>query len=85
MRKFLKYISLPIIAITFVLTLASCSGSNFYKTFKALGAEIEKENCFTELTLDEFKLMLLEELRPKKEAVVDDEEEVENEEDSQIN
>ena len=33
----------------------------------------------------EFKLMLLEELRPKKETVVDDEEEVENEEDSQIN
>ena len=55
MRKFIKYISLPIIAIAFLISLASCSGSNFYKTFKALGAEIEKENCFTELTLDEFK------------------------------
>jgi diadenylate cyclase len=46
----------------------------------AIGGELNYN-----LTLDEFKLMLLEELRPKKEAVVDDEEEVENEEDSQIN
>ena len=46
----------------------------------AIGGELNYN-----LTLDEFKLMLLEELRPKKETVVDDEEEVENEEDSQIN
>ena len=37
------------------------------------------------LSLDEFKLMLLEELRPKKEITVDDEEGETNEEDTQIN
>ena len=37
------------------------------------------------LSLDEFKLMLLEELRPKKEITVDDEEVETNEEDTQIN
>ncbi|MDD2434676.1 MAG: diadenylate cyclase CdaA [Bacilli bacterium] len=37
------------------------------------------------LTVDEFKLMLLEELRPKKEVVVDEEEEVSDEENSKDN
>ncbi|MDD2377531.1 MAG: diadenylate cyclase CdaA [Bacilli bacterium] len=37
------------------------------------------------LTLDEFKLMLLEELRPKKEVVVDEEEEVNDEDNSENN
>ena len=37
------------------------------------------------LSVDEFKLMLLEELRPKKEIIVDDEEGEKNEEDTQIN
>lgn len=37
------------------------------------------------LSLDEFKLMILEGLRPKKEIVVDDEEEIKDEENTQIN
>src|SRR5574344_1701862 len=46
----------------------------------AIGGELHYN-----LTLDEFKLMILEELRPKKEINIDDEEEVNNEENTQIN
>ncbi len=46
----------------------------------ALGGELHYN-----LTLDEFKLMLLEELRPKKEIIVDDEEEDKDEENTQVN
>ena len=46
----------------------------------ALGGEL-----YYNLSLDEFKLKILEELKPKKEIVIDDEEEIENEENTQIN
>lgn len=46
----------------------------------AIGGELHYN-----LTLDEFKLMVLEELRPKKEIIIDDEEEFGNEENTQIN
>jgi len=46
----------------------------------AIGGELHYN-----LTLDEFKLMLLEELRPKKEIIVDDEEEDKDEENTQVN
>jgi len=55
MKRIIKYITLPVVAIALLISLASCSTSNFYKTFKALGAEIEAENCFTELSLESFK------------------------------
>ena len=54
MKKLLKYIGILPMAFALIFVLASCSNS-FYKTFKALGAEIEEDNCFTALTLDEFK------------------------------
>src|SRR5574344_383738 len=46
----------------------------------AMGGEL-----YYNLTLDEYKLMILEELRPKKEINVDDEEEAKDEENTQIN
>ena len=46
----------------------------------AIGGEL-----YYNLSIDEFKLMILEELRPKKELFIDDEEEDDNEEDTQIN
>lgn len=46
----------------------------------AIGGELHYN-----LTLDEFKLMILEELRPKKEINIDDEEDNRNEENTQIN
>lgn len=46
----------------------------------AMGGEL-----YYNLTLDEFKLMILEELRPKKEIIIDDEEETEDEENTQSN
>lgn len=46
----------------------------------AIGGELHYN-----LSLDEFKLMILEELRPKKEIIVDDEEENKDEENTQIN
>lgn len=46
----------------------------------AIGGELHYN-----LSLDEFKLMILEELRPKKEIIIDDEEENKNEENTQIN
>ncbi|MEG2251198.1 MAG: diadenylate cyclase CdaA [Bacilli bacterium] len=42
----------------------------------AMGGEL-----FYNLTIDEFKLMILEELRPEKEIVIDEEDEIENEDD----
>lgn len=55
MRRIIKLMSVFSIAFLMLVSFVSCSGTNFYKTFKALGAEIEEENCFTEITLDEFK------------------------------
>ena len=55
MNKAFKYIGGILLVFTFVFLLVGCSGSKFYNTFKALGAEIEKDNCFTEITVDEFK------------------------------
>ncbi len=46
----------------------------------AMGGEL-----YYNLTLDEFKLMILEELRPKKEIVVDDEEDAEDEKNIESN
>jgi diadenylate cyclase len=46
----------------------------------AMGGEL-----YYNLTLDEFKLMVLEELRPKKEIVVDDEEDAEDEKNIESN
>lgn len=46
----------------------------------AMGGEL-----YYNLTLDEFKLMILEELRPKKEIVVDDEEDAEDEKNTESN
>lgn len=46
----------------------------------ALGGELHYN-----LTIDEFKLMILEELRPKKETNIDDEEDSKNEESTQSN
>lgn len=46
----------------------------------AMGGEL-----YYNLTLDEFKLMILEELRPKKEIVVDDEEDAEDEKNVESN
>ncbi len=54
MKKRFKFMGIFAIAISFAFLLVSCSGSKFYRTFKNAGAEIEEENCFTELTLDEF-------------------------------
>ncbi|MEG0022198.1 MAG: diadenylate cyclase CdaA [Bacilli bacterium] len=46
----------------------------------AMGGEL-----FYNLTIDEFKLMILEELRPEKEIVIDEEDEIENEDDIKEN
>ena len=46
----------------------------------AIGGEL-----YYNLTLDEFKLMILEELRPKKETIVDEEEDAEDEKDIESN
>ncbi len=46
----------------------------------AMGGEL-----YYNLTLDEFKLMILEELRPKKEIIADDEEDAEDEKDIESN
>ncbi|MEG0577237.1 MAG: diadenylate cyclase CdaA [Bacilli bacterium] len=42
-------------------------------------------DLFYNLTIDEFKLMILEELRPEKEIVIDEEDEIENEDDIKEN
>ncbi len=55
MNKLLKLISVFSIAFLMLISFASCSGTSFYKTFKALGADITEDNCFTEISLDEFK------------------------------
>lgn len=45
------------VAAMFVLlvSLASCSGYNFYKDFKDAGASIENENIFVEISLEDAK------------------------------
>lgn len=55
MKKILKPFSIIFCAIALLLMLASCQGNSFYSKWHARGAEIEKENCYQEITLDEAK------------------------------
>ncbi|RIA78283.1 hypothetical protein EI71_00233 [Anaeroplasma bactoclasticum] len=52
MNKFKKIISALAVSIAFG-ALASCSSSSFYSEWKEAGAEIEEENVFSLLTVDE--------------------------------
>ena len=55
MKKILKPFSILFCLLAFVFMLASCSNETFYSKWHARGAEIEKENCYQEITLDEAK------------------------------
>ncbi|MCM1131106.1 MAG: hypothetical protein NC310_03340 [Roseburia sp.] len=55
MKKFLKAISIMSILFVMVLAMTSCSGYSFYKDFHDAGAEIEKDNIFELITLEEAK------------------------------
>lgn len=55
MTKFIKRIVLFLALISTTFALASCSEYNFYEDWKAAGANIESDNVFKALTLDEVK------------------------------
>lgn len=52
MKVFKKLLSVFVI-FGFMFILASCSGYNFYNDFKKAGAEIESDNSFLALSVDE--------------------------------
>lgn len=55
MKSLKKIVSAFVIALIFGLALTSCSGYNFYKEFSEAGADIEENNIFEVLTLEEAK------------------------------
>lgn len=55
MKRFLKLTSLMSVLLFIVVVMTGCSKYNFYDDFKGAGADIEKENIFELITLDEIK------------------------------
>ena len=55
MKKILKPISLIFTLLAFVFILTSCSKTTFASKWNAKGANIEEENCFVEISIDEAK------------------------------
>lgn len=55
MNKLLKKLALVMFAVIGLVNLASCGEYNFYKDWSEAGANIESENIFEVLTLEEAK------------------------------
>ncbi len=55
MKKLMKAISFMTCMLVMVLAMTSCSGYSFYNDFHDAGAEIEKENIFEIISLEEAK------------------------------
>ena len=55
MKKYMKLLIAAIGALVLFLSLASCSGSSFYRDFHSAGADIDTDCQFSYITLDEVK------------------------------
>lgn len=55
MKKFIKALGLFSFLAVLMLTFTSCNSYNFYKDWNGAGADIESNNIFTTITLDEAK------------------------------
>ena len=53
MKKFIAYLSAFILIVVGAISLSSCSKSSFYSEWHKAGANIEKDNIFDMLTVDE--------------------------------
>ncbi len=58
MKKFAKILSLIALAFVFSFSLVSCGSSSFYDHYKDAGADIEKDNCFEVIKVNEAKSMI---------------------------
>lgn len=56
MKRFLKALTVLSLAFVMVISLASC-GYNFYDDWHSAGAEIEEDNIYVVITLEEAKKM----------------------------
>ncbi len=55
MKKYMKLLIAVMGALVLFLSLASCSGSSFYRDFHSAGADIDTDCQFSYITLDEVK------------------------------
>lgn len=55
MKQITKIIGAFIVASVMLITMASCSGYSFYDDWSSAGADIEKDNVFITVTLEEVK------------------------------
>lgn len=55
MKSLKKIVSTFVVALVLGLALTSCKGYNFYNEFVEAGADIEKDNIFEVLTLEQVK------------------------------
>lgn len=55
MTRLLKYFSAFAVMVISAITLVSCSGYNFYKTWTDAGADIDKDHIFEVISIDEAK------------------------------
>lgn len=58
MKKVVAYISAFMLIIVGMLSLASCSKKTFYSEWHKAGADIEKNNMFESITVDEVEIKL---------------------------
>lgn len=55
MKKYMKLLITAMGTLVLFLSLASCSGSSFYRDFHSAGADIDTDCQFSYITLDEVK------------------------------
>ena len=58
MKKIIASLAAFMLIICGLFTLASCSGNSFYNEWHSAGAEIETENVFKSVTVDEVSSLL---------------------------